>query len=125
LIGSLMTQRILAVIDNDPGMLKALNRLLKAHGFVVYAFDSAEAFLVSGIAGQASCLVLDIHLDGMSGLELRRELTRTGVAIPVIFVTAYDSLASKEQAQEVGCIAYLLKPFEASALLKAIEKSTP
>jgi len=118
-----MTQRIVSVIDNDPSMLKALNRLLTVHGYVVHGFDSAEAFLASGIAGEASCLVVDIHLDGISGLQLRRDLTRAGSALPVIFITAHDSLALKRQAQEVGCVAYLLKPFSASSLVKAIEQA--
>lgn len=118
-----MKQRKVAVIDNDPSMLKALNRLLKAHGIVVHAFESAEAFLDSGIAGEASCLVVDIHLDGMSGLRLRRHLTGAGSSLPVIFITAHDSLALKQQALEVGCVAYLLKPFSGSLLVKAIEEA--
>jgi FixJ family two-component response regulator len=121
-LGSLMTQRIVAVIDNDSSLLKALNRLLTAHGYVVHPFSSAEGFLLSDTPRKASCLVLDIHLDGMSGLELRRELTRTGSAIPVIFMTAYDSVVSEQQARELGCVAYLLKPFSAAVLVEAIEQ---
>jgi FixJ family two-component response regulator len=118
-----MTQHIVAVVDNDPNMLKALDRLLKAHGYVVHAFHSAEAFLASDSAGDVSCLVLDINLDGMSGLEVPRELTKAGLVIPVIFMTAYDSLAVKQQALELGCVAYLLKPFAAALLLEAIERA--
>ena len=118
-----MTQHEVAVIDNDLGVLKALNRLLTAHGFVVHVFDSAEAFLDSAASATASCLVLDIHLDGMSGFELRRELAKAGSALPAIFMTAYDSPVSKQEALEVGCAAYLLKPFAASVLIKAIEEA--
>ncbi len=118
-----MTQREVAVIDNDLGMLKALNRLLTAHGFAVRVFNSAEAFLDSTASATTSCLVLDIHLDGMSGFELRRELAKAGSALPVIFMTAYDSPVTKQQALAVGCAAYFLKPFVASVLIKAIEEA--
>src|SRR5262245_4896177 len=80
--------RTIAVVDDDPSMLKGLVRLLNAHGFGTQAFASAEAFLADSGAGSAACLVLDIHLGGISGIELRRRLTASGSRLPVIFITA-------------------------------------
>ena len=114
---------MVAVVDNDPAMLKALNRLLSAYGHHVETFTSAEAFLNSSSARDAACLVLDIHLDGMSGLELQRMLSDAGSSIPVIFMTGFDTPASKEEALQAGCIEYLRKPFESSALINAIRKA--
>src|SRR5687767_6061620 len=102
-----MPQRLVAVVDDDPAMLKSLERLLKAHGFETMAFASAESFLGCTAASQASCLVLDVHLPGLSGIDLRRQLTATGSKLPIIFITAVDDDATHAQAIETGCIACL------------------
>jgi FixJ family two-component response regulator len=116
-----MTLRKLFVIDDDPGMLRTIERLLKVHGFDVQAFASAEAFLGSANPRDGGCLVLDIDLGGMSGIELRRQLTLSGMSLPVIFITAKDSEFVRKTALEVGCFAYLSKPFPAKQLMNAIE----
>jgi FixJ family two-component response regulator len=116
-------RQVVAVIDDDPGMLKAIERLLGAKGFDVEAFASAEAFLAGAAASEATCLVLDIHLGGMSGIELRRRLAESGSRLPVVFITALDDEATRKEAMEAGCVAFLRKPFLSHLLIDAIEKA--
>jgi FixJ family two-component response regulator len=116
-------QKIVAVVDDDPGMLKAIERLLSASGFRVKASPSAEAFLASTASQDADCLVLDIQLDGISGLELRRLLTNSGCTVPVIFITAFDDERTRQEALKAGCVDFLRKPFPAHCLFAAIQKA--
>jgi FixJ family two-component response regulator len=116
-------RQVVAVIDDDPAMRKAIERLLGAKGFDVEAFASAEAFLAAAAASEATCLVLDIHLGGMSGIELRRHLAESGSRLPVVFITALDDEATRKQAMEAGCVAFLRKPFLSHLLIDAIEKA--
>jgi FixJ family two-component response regulator len=111
------------VIDDDPGMLRSIERLLKVYGFDVQTFTSAEEFLNDANARDAGCLVLDIHLGGMSGIDLGHKLALSGIAIPVIFITANDSDVVRKAAVEVGCRAYLPKPFSAKELMNAVGKA--
>jgi FixJ family two-component response regulator len=117
-------RKVVAVIDDDPAMLKAIERLLSAKGFNVEAFASGEAFLAGVAASEAACLVVDIQLDGISGIVLRRRLTTSGSRLPVIFITALDDEATYNEAMEVGCVAYLRKPFLAHLLTGAIDAAT-
>jgi FixJ family two-component response regulator len=116
-------RQVVAVIDDDPAMRKAIERLLDAKGFDVEAFASAEAFLAGAAASEATCLVLDIHLGGMSGIELRRRLAASGSGLPVVFITALDDEATRKEAMEAGCVAFLRKPFLSHLLIDAIEKA--
>jgi len=118
-----LPRRTIFAIDDDPGMLRSIKRLLKAYQFHVQAFESAEAFLDGANLCNAGCLVLDINLSGMSGIELKRKLASSGVSIPTIFITGKDSEIVRKAALEVGCAAYLSKPFEAKQLTDAIEKA--
>jgi FixJ family two-component response regulator len=115
-------RKLVVVVDDDPGMLKALHRLLAAKGFETLTYPSAEAFLASGAGHGAICLVLDIHLSGISGIELRRRLTVKGSIVPVIFMTAFDDEATHREALDAGCVAYLHKPFQADLLFNAIDR---
>lgn len=103
-------------------MLKGLSRLLSAHGFRVLRFTSAESFLDSAAHSEAACLVVDIHLGGISGIDLKRRLTSSGSNFPVIFMTAVDSEAVRQDAVDAGCVAYLRKPFLAELLIEAINQ---
>jgi len=113
----------IVVVDDDPGMNLALQRLLNAAGFRTVPFSSAEALLESEAAVDAACLVLDVHLPGLSGFELQRRLQENGPRPPVIFITAYDDPASQAEAQDAGAIAYLTKPFPGRSLLAAITEA--
>jgi len=112
-------------VDDNASMLKGIGRLLCAYGFATRLFASAEAFLDLDAAADVDCLLVDIHLGGMSGIELRRHLTESGCRLPVIFMTAFDDEATRAQAQSAGCIAFLHKPFVANLLLGAIERAAP
>ena len=109
----------IVVVEDDAGMSKAIARLLRAAGFQPVSFASAEELLQTEAADSAACLVLDIHLPGLSGLELRRLLVTSGRAKPVIFITGQDEAPLRDEARRLGC-AYFRKPFEGSALLAAI-----
>ena len=117
------SSQVIAIVDDDPAMLRGVERLLHALGYSTQIFSSAEAFLGSADARTATCVVLDIHLGGISGIELRRQLSASGCELPVIFITAVDDAATQKQAIEAGCIAYLLKPFSARDLTDAIAKA--
>jgi FixJ family two-component response regulator len=114
--------RTIAVVEDDPSMLQGLNRLLLAHGFRVQTFASAELFLEGIAKCEMDCLLLDIHLDGISGIDLQRQLTSSGTNLPVIFMTAIDDEATRQEAFDAGCIAYLRKPFLAKLLIDAINR---
>jgi FixJ family two-component response regulator len=112
--------RTIAVIDDDPSTLQGLNRLLSAHGFRVQTFPSAELFLDDIANCEADCLILDINLGGISGIDLQRQLISSGKKLPVIFMTAMDNEATRQKSFDAGCIAYLRKPFLAKVLIDAI-----
>jgi len=118
-----MQSTIVAVVDDDPSMRDALVRLLASYGIGSAAYESAEAFLESHDPGHATCVVLDINLRGMSGIELRRRLKKMDPGLPVIFVTAHDDESTCTAAKATGCVAYLRKPFPAQMLLDAIKKA--
>jgi FixJ family two-component response regulator len=117
--------KMIAVVDDDASMLKGIERLLGAHGFSTKVFTSAEAFLDFKAMADIDCLLLDINLGGMSGIELRRHLMASWCELPVIFMTAFDDEATRIKAQGAGCIAFLHKPFVADLLIGAIEKAAP
>jgi len=104
-------------------MNQAIERLLTAAGFQAVPFTSAEALLEAGIVHLAACLVLDIHLPGISGFDLNRQLVQSGSHAPVIFITAYDDPESQAEAREAGAIAYVVKPFAGKTLLTAITRA--
>src|SRR5262245_8573864 len=119
-----MSQRkLVVVVDDDKTMLRSLERLLNASGFDTEVFGSAEAFLARAAGREVACLVLDIHLGGMSGIDLRRRLLASGSPVPVVFMTAFDDESTHEEAIEAGCIACLRKPFPARLLIGAIENA--
>jgi FixJ family two-component response regulator len=117
-------KQIIAIVDDEPSVLRGLSRLLNTHDFEAEAFNSGEAFLERGTTGGVACIVLDIHMGGISGIEMRRRLAAKGSTIPVIFMTAIDSPAVRKEAVAVGCAAFLAKPFSGRELIDAIRKAT-
>jgi FixJ family two-component response regulator len=111
---------VICVIDDDASILRALQRLLVADGFTVEAFSSAEDFLEAKRALAADCLVLDVHLGGLSGFDLHDRLVAAGRRIPVVFITAFDDMTTRERARRAGAVDYLRKPFDDEALISAI-----
>lgn len=110
------------LVDDDRGFRKGLERLLKAHGFAVTGFGSAEEFEVAADPDSAECIILDIGLGGASGIELGQRLTAAGHKAPLIFITASHSEMVREAAFNCGCLAYLEKPFPAKALIEALNR---
>jgi FixJ family two-component response regulator len=113
----------IVVIDDDPSVRRALQRLLRAAGFVVETFATGREFLEAGEWTQTACLVLDIHLPGMSGFELQEHLAVAGALIPIVFITAHDDAAMRERAMRAGVTAYLRKPVDQHTLLEAVERA--
>jgi len=113
------------VVDDDEGMREALKNLLDAAGFETIAFASAEALLRDGVIDGARCVVSDLKLPAMSGLEMLTALRKRGEQIPVIAITAHDEPGVREEAERRGAAAYLAKPFRGTALLAAIEALAP
>ena len=111
------------VAEDDESMMQALQRLLQAGGFRPRAFCSAEALLQSDAAAAAACFVFDIHLPGLSGLQLRQRLVESGVEQPVIFITARDEPSTHEAAERSGAVACLIKPFAGRSLLDAVRRA--
>jgi FixJ family two-component response regulator len=109
------------VVDDDASIRKALKRLLRSAGYRAVAFESAEDFMDYAPEAGEGCLVLDILLTGMTGLELQENLASCGSKYPVIFMTAHDNPQWQERAKKAGALAYLRKPFDEDALLDAIQ----
>ena len=103
-------------------MRTGIKRLLRVHGFHSKFFESANALLCHEDFGEALCFILDINLNGESGIELCGRLADRGVCLPVIYITGNDSEANRAAAIESGCIAYLTKPFAAPSLIEPIER---
>jgi FixJ family two-component response regulator len=104
-------------------MRMGMKRLLRVHGYNATLFDSADALLSHGDFGRAFCVILDINLNGESGIALRRCLADRGVRLPVIYITGDDSEANRAAAIESGCIAYVAKPFAAQSLIEPVARA--
>ncbi|MGE3145246.1 MAG: response regulator transcription factor [Pseudorhodoplanes sp.] len=114
---------VIAVVEDDASMLRSLERLLSVSGYRIESYPSAEAFLEKAGGCEASLLLLDIHLGGLSGIELQRRLNAQGLNIPTIFMTALDDEETHKDALAAGCIAYLQKPFSPALLIETIRKA--
>jgi FixJ family two-component response regulator len=112
---------LIAVVDDDDALRNSLDDLLQSVGFRVHGFASAEAFLQAQPAPETACLLLDVRLPGMNGLELQRQLGVMHRRIPIIFVTAYADDGVRAHALAAGAIAVLSKPCREADLLQAIE----
>jgi FixJ family two-component response regulator len=112
--------RIVAVIDDDESVRTALKELLRSEGLPVRAFESAEDFLKSGQQLHTGCLIADIRMPGMSGLELQAKLNADRCRIPTIFITAHGDEKMRMQALRAGAVEFLAKPFDDEALLERV-----
>ena len=113
-------QKKIAIVDDDASVRKALRRLMKTAGYDAIAFKSAEVFLESEAKDHSNCLILDVHLPGMSGLELLAKLTQAGSPCPIVFISAFDDESAREQAINRGAISFLPKPLDGEVLLEVI-----
>jgi FixJ family two-component response regulator len=113
-------QFIVMIVDDDESIRRAARRLIKSYGFPVETFASAEDFLSSGRLHETACLVLDVQMPGLNGLELQSRLITDGHQVPIIFITAFNDESARAQALGAGALGYLVKPFEEADLLTAI-----
>jgi FixJ family two-component response regulator len=111
---------LISIVDDDDSLRNSLNNLIRSVGFGVQGFSSAEAFLSSNQLHDTACLILDVRMPGMSGLELQRQLVATNCGIPIIFITSHGDDNARTRALEAGAVDFLYKPFREEALLNAI-----
>jgi len=117
------TDPIVIIIDDDPSFRRSTERLIRSAGFNVQAFGAATEFLSGRRPDAPACLVLDVRLPTLSGLDLQRELARAGVEIPIIFITGHGDIPMSVQAMKAGAIEFLTKPFREQDLLDAIQQA--
>jgi FixJ family two-component response regulator len=114
------TSNLIAIIDDDEAMQDSLHDLMEATGLVARCFGSAEEFLESDLRTQAGCLIVDIHMPKMSGLQLQAKLKEEGCDIPVVFITAHGDARMRIRAMREGAAEFLAKPFDHHLLLKSV-----
>ena len=112
---------LISIVDDDDSVRESLSGLIRSVGFGVMVFASAEELLTSDRLPDTDCLILDVRMPGMNGLELQRRLAASHMSIPVIFITAHGDEEARVRALNGGAVEYLLKPFSEEALLKAID----
>jgi len=115
------TQPVIAIVDDDMSMQRVLARLLYIAGWQAVTFSSAEAFLQTGMLAAPNCLVFDLWLPGMTGVELLEHLVATGSTLPVVIITGRDDLQIRMRAMQAGAVTYLLKPLDGQELLQAVQ----
>jgi FixJ family two-component response regulator len=111
------------VIDDDPSLLKGLARLLRSLGFDAETFASAELFLGRDHYDGVGCIVLDVRMPGLSGMDLQEELSRADYSMPIIFITGHGNIPMSVQAMKRGAVDFLTKPFDDEELLEAVKKA--
>jgi FixJ family two-component response regulator len=115
------TPRRIAIVDDDPSVLKALKRILSTRSLTAKTYDSGPQFLASLAQETPDCLILDLHMPNMTGLELQQNLARRGIRIPTIFITAHSDAATRGRCEATGAVAFIAKPVPDDALFAAIE----
>ncbi len=111
----------IAIVDDDPSVCRALTRLIRAAGMEAHGFTSAQAFQEAFRSALPDCLVLDVQMPDINGLQLQEQLAQQKRSVPIIFITAYDDAASRARAMEHGAADFLRKPFDDQSLLNAID----
>jgi FixJ family two-component response regulator len=119
-MSSVKRTNLVAVVDDDDLLRNALRRLLKASGLGAISFESAEDLLNSGRLSEIACLIADVRMPGMSGLELQARLKTVRCAIPIIFITAHGDAKMRVQAMRDGAVEFLTKPFDNAVLLEIV-----
>jgi FixJ family two-component response regulator len=111
---------VISIVDDDPMVRDAVCDLLGSLGYIVCGFESAEQFLDSSQVNNTTCLITDLNLPGLSGVELQRQLKDDGCRVPIIFITAFPDPKTRQRALSNGAIAFLTKPFDDSALMDSL-----
>jgi len=121
--GGAAAPKVIAVVDDDESIRRTMALLIESFGFRAVVFESAEDFLKGGYLSRVSCLLADLQMPGMDGLQLQSQLAASGINIPIIFITAYDSQESRRRAMQAGAVAFLGKPFSDKQLLEAVRSA--
>jgi FixJ family two-component response regulator len=119
-MGSKQSSKLIAIVDDDKSVQSALQDLVESEGLSTLCFGSAEQFLDSGAQRNAACLIADIRMPGMSGLELQAKLKADRCRIPIIFITAHGDAKMQTQALREGALKFLAKPFDNTVLLEVL-----
>lgn len=114
---------LISIIDDDQGVREALRRMLQSFGFVIAIFASAEEFLASAEVTRTACLILDVHMPGMTGMALHQHLMGQGCRIPTILITARPTNGERDRAVATGVVSYLAKPFSEQLLLATVREA--
>ena len=117
----MLCARLISIVDDDDALRNSLEDLIRSIGFSTRGFNSAEAFLSSNQACDAACLILDVRMPGMSGLDLQHQIVSAKWQLPIIFVTSHSDDIARARALEAGSVAFLYKPFHEEELLNAID----
>ena len=113
----------IAIVDDDEAVRVGLSSLLRSYGYAAHAYDSAQALLGGGALDQCDCIITDLQMPGMSGIELLEQLRRQGNALPLILMTAFPEAALRKRALQGGASCFLSKPFDASELLRCLRQA--
>jgi len=116
-------EAVIAIVDDDFSAREGLSSLIRSTGFEVETFASAQEFLARHGAEAPSCLVLDLQLPGLSGLDLQKRMAAAGLEIPIVFLTGHGNIPASVQAMKAGAVEFLTKPFDEQALLRAIQEA--
>jgi FixJ family two-component response regulator len=113
---------VIAIIDDDAQVRAATENLVNSYGLETRGFDSAESFLAADRADEIACLITDVQMPGMTGLDLQALLVRRGTNLPIIFITAYPEERTRIQAEAMGAAGFFTKPFDANYLMECIQR---
>ena len=116
-------EALVAIVDDDPSVRRGLQRLIQSAGWKVESFASAQEFLVFPRTAAPTCLVLDLQLPGLSGLDLQKRLAKIGLEIPIVFLTGHGNIPASEQAMKAGAVEFLTKPIDEQDLFRAIREA--
>lgn len=119
----MLAGKLVHVVDDDYEFLQGIQRLLVAHGLRVETYSSPEAYQLEADPYEAVCLLLDIHLGGVSGIDFLGQLSQSGVSTSVVFMTADDRDQTRRAALSAGCAAFLQKPFSGTMLMEAVQQA--
>ena len=117
------SEAVIAIVDDDPSVRRGLERLIRSAGWKAEAFASAQEFLARPRSEAPSCLVLDLQLPGLSGLDLQKRMAEAGLETPIVFLTGHGNIPASVQAMKAGAVEFLTKPVEEQDLLKAIQEA--
>jgi FixJ family two-component response regulator len=112
---------MISIIDDDASVRVATNRLVRSLGYIAHTFASAEEFLASSQANDTSCVIADVQMPGMSGIELQSHLLAQGRRLPIIFITAFPEESARTRALNAGAVCFLTKPFDGPTLVRHLD----